>query len=226
MQPQNCWKIPERLVLIGISIISIYSKSVSQDIASPDSVAVEFFRASIVDNTIRLDWRTTREINNYYFRVERSMGNPDNFLALEGNIFGHGTTAEPNSYSYFDTHPVRDTLWYRLLQTDLNQTTRVIDTTKIVYQTPEVETLLSTFRFYIDCQNGCALVCVIPVAQRIRIRLYNILGQELLKMVDSFFPAGTFRFALSNLYNHSTSTYFYRMFAGEFSATIRVNFVK
>lgn len=74
------------------------------------------------DSRIRLDWSTATEINNDFFKVQRSM---------DGQIFediaqvdGVGTSSEEQNYQYFDgTYPSTNTLYYRLKQVDVSGAT-------------------------------------------------------------------------------------------------------
>lgn len=65
----------------------------------------------------------------------------------------------------------------------------------------------------------------LPHASRVILSVYNVLGQEVLTLIDGEKPAGIFdvRFSASNL---SSGTYVYRLRAGEYVSTKRMLIVK
>jgi hypothetical protein len=83
------------------------------------------FSARLLDQTVQLDWRTASEHNNEGFFIERSSdaGQWEDI----GFVPGHGTTAEPNIYSFLDIKPLSSLFggctggcvnYYRLRQVD------------------------------------------------------------------------------------------------------------
>jgi hypothetical protein len=65
----------------------------------------------------------------------------------------------------------------------------------------------------------------LPHASRVILSVYNVLGQEVLTLIDEEKPAGIFdvRFSASNL---SSGTYLYRLRAGEYVSTKRMLVLK
>lgn len=82
------------------------------------------------DRSIRLEWDTLSEINNYGFQIER------NGRILDTLIHGHGTTNEPHTYAVVDrrfhgpglSSPDPSEVSYRLRQIDLDGGTWWTDT--------------------------------------------------------------------------------------------------
>lgn len=65
-----------------------------------------------------LKWKTTNEINNSHFDIERS-GNGSGFLKI-GQVQGAGNSSSPIDYSYNDNTPLSASNYYRLKQWDLD----------------------------------------------------------------------------------------------------------
>ncbi|HXA01418.1 MAG TPA: T9SS type A sorting domain-containing protein, partial [Cytophagaceae bacterium] len=68
------------------------------------------------DNSVQALWETSSEQNNKYFVLERS-ADGSNFESI-GTINGSGTSAEINSYSFYDSDHPAGLLYYRLKQVD------------------------------------------------------------------------------------------------------------
>ena len=74
------------------------------------------FTAERSGDAVILNWRTISETNNYGFWVVRDLNEvPNSFIP------GHGTTLEPQDYTYTD-HPSYKAHAYRLKQVDLDGT--------------------------------------------------------------------------------------------------------
>jgi hypothetical protein len=91
------------------------------------------FTGSVVgQGTVRLDWVTLSEVNNYGFEVQRSYTAPTTFVTVpNGFVPGHGTTIEPQYYSFTDRNVLPQVVYYRLKQIDLDGTTHYYDPIRI-----------------------------------------------------------------------------------------------
>jgi hypothetical protein len=74
------------------------------------------FTAQKQGNTVQLDWKTTTEINNDHFDVERSKDGIN--WQVIGTVKGHGNSSTPIQYNYTDALPLNGINYYRLKQTD------------------------------------------------------------------------------------------------------------
>ena len=61
----------------GVNIAS----SVGSEIPNPLPVELSSFLASIIGSSVKLDWRTETEVNNYGFEIERKVSNGQSQLA-------------------------------------------------------------------------------------------------------------------------------------------------
>jgi len=78
---------------------------------------LSFTAKSNISNQIKLDWKTTNEVNTKNFVVERSNG-ATGFAAI-GTVNSQNTAGE-HSYSFVDNAPLVGTNYYRLIQVDLD----------------------------------------------------------------------------------------------------------
>jgi hypothetical protein len=85
----------------------------------PLPVELVSFVGEFENGTVLLVWKTSSELNNERFILERSVNGID-FIALYA-VEGAGTTSVPQEYSYTDQHPISGTNYYRLKQIDFDQ---------------------------------------------------------------------------------------------------------
>ncbi|WP_256011790.1 T9SS type A sorting domain-containing protein [Desertivirga xinjiangensis] len=74
------------------------------------------FSIARVDNGARLEWSSASEQKNSHFEIKRSADGL-NFHDLV-TIIGKGNTADQNNYSFFDSMPLNDLSYYKLVQMD------------------------------------------------------------------------------------------------------------
>lgn len=71
---------------------------------SPLPIELLDFNATLVENTVVIDWTTASETNNDYFLIERSFdGNSFNTIAQEK---GAGNSTQTQTYTITDPSPV------------------------------------------------------------------------------------------------------------------------
>jgi hypothetical protein len=76
------------------------------------------FQVYIEGKSAIVSWTTSKEINNDYFTIEKSVDGI-NFYPFE-KVAGAGTSATNVNYSIEDQKPIEGTSYYRIRQTDLN----------------------------------------------------------------------------------------------------------
>lgn len=112
---------------------------------NPLPVSMLSFTVSLSGRSALTEWNTAAEINNDYFKVERSW---DGYVFEEiGRVKGNGTTSNPHHYSFADDDPFPGTSYYRVTQVDYNgdsevfpiisfENTRVITEMKVLQVGP------------------------------------------------------------------------------------------
>ncbi len=202
----------------------IYTSHVDQNGALP--VQLASFTGTVVRNGfIRLNWSTITELNNYGFFIQRRLGNSGTFIELPNSFVpGHGTTNEPQHYSFIDsTLPGPGTWWYRLKQVDLDGTEHLTDPVSVNVVTSVVERVLPTkFGLAQNYPNplnpSTTIEFGLPRSTHASLKIFNLLGQEIAVLVDEQLPAGIHK-AEWNAQDMVSGLYLYRLKAGEFVET-------
>jgi hypothetical protein len=178
-----------------------------------------------------LRWNTVSELNNYGFTIQRHAAHESTFVDIAGVFIpGHGTTNEPQSYSHTDSSLTPGTWFYRLKQMDLDGSIHYSEGVRVTTLTGAGEIPVPT-TFLLDQNypnpfNPSTLIRYgIPHASFVRLTVYNVLGQEMARLVGEMKPAGyhQVQFNGSGL---PSGVYVYRLEAGEFSATKKILLMK
>jgi photosystem II stability/assembly factor-like uncharacterized protein len=199
---------------------------------NPLPVQLAYFTATVVNgNSVRLDWRTISEVNNYGFEVQRAMNAPTGFVTLPGSFIpGHGTTNEPQVYSYLDQNVPYGRLYYRLKQIDLDGTFHHSEPISVDVLTDVPEG--TTPSFYALKQNypnpfNPTTTIEFSIAQEgfVSLKVYSTLGEEVATLVSEDLRAGNYRrtFDASGL---ASGVYLYKLSAGGFVQTKRLVLMK
>ena len=81
-------------------------------------IELTFFDAVLMGQSVELSWQTATEINNDFFKVQRS---PDGIqFETIGTVRGQGNSSQVNEYHFMDHDPMPGTNYYRLLQVDFD----------------------------------------------------------------------------------------------------------
>jgi len=167
-------------------------------------VELTSFTAETSENEISLNWTTATELNNQGFEIERSTDN-QTFEKI-GFVPGFGTTTESKSYTYKILEFYSGTQYYRLKQIDFDGTYEYSDAIEVEGHSPAQYTL---FQNYPNPFNpSTSIKFSIPVDSNIKLKLFNMLGQEVAELLNSEISAGIHHvdFNASSL---SSGTYFY-----------------
>lgn len=175
------------------------------------------FDAHLVNKTILLNWETATEINNFGFDVERKDGNSVEWLKI-GFVEGYGTTNSPKTYSYLDTLLNQvDEVSYRLKQIDNDGTYAyskivTVDLSPITgIDDEEKPVVYSLSQNYPNPFNPTTTIKYgLPEDSKVRIGVFNILGEKVSQLIDSEVNAG-FHQIKYDANNLSSGIYFLNM---------------
>ena len=171
----------------------------SSDVANPLPIQLAYLNAQLSANghSVVANWGTLSEMNNYGFWVEKSPVDQNHYQTIQTSFTpGHGTTNEPQHYSFTDNDISSGTWYYRLKQMDLDGTIHYSDGVRVETLTgvkelaPRVFALLQNypnpfnpsteFKFSVE-RNGLTTL-----------KIYNVLGQEVATLFNDMAEAGQY----------------------------------
>ena len=183
-------------------------------------VELTSFTTSVLQNekAVQLNWTTATETNNSGFEILRFAQN-DNEWETIGFVPGFGTTTEPKSYSFTDdlsltpNLTLTHTLRYRLKQIDFDGTSTYSNEIEVA-----VDFLPKEFVLYQNYPNPFNPNTIIswqsPVSSHQTLKIYDVLGNEVVTLVDEYRPAGKYEveFNPETSINYPASgVYFYQL---------------
>ena len=192
----------------------------------PLPVELFSFSASIIKNGIKLEWMTKTEVNNYGFEVERLQDY--NIERLQdwttiGFVQGSGNSNSPKNYSFLDESLTAGKYSYRLKQID---TDGQFDFSKVI----EVN-LDSPFKFEL-AQNypnpfnpATTISFVLPESGNVKLTVYNIIGEQVVELVNGFREAGVYsiNFDASGM---NSGLYIYKLETNNFLQSRKMTLIK
>jgi len=194
------------------------------DLDSPLPVELTSFTASAGKGNVILKWATATETNNHGFYIEAA--NPEfNEWKTIGFIEGSGNSNSPKEYSFthvLDFERPHD-YKYRLRQVD--------NSGAFTYSNEILVTNIQPVSFNLS-QNypnpfnpSTTINYTIPEESSVKLKIFDILGSEILTIVDETQKAGNYsvNFNASDL---PGGVYFYTIYAGEFTSTKKMSLIK
>jgi hypothetical protein len=186
-------------------------------------VELTSFNAVADDGNVVLTWATATEMNNKGFEIERGTSSPTQSWEKIGFVPGFGTTTEPKTYSYSDNNLRAGTYTYRLKQIDFNG--------DFSYSN-EINTEVTSPVKYALEQNypnpfnpSTTIKYSIPEDGFVKLAVYNMLGEEIISLVNNVQKAGRYEvtFDASNL---ASGVYLYRLEAQKYSSIKKMILIK
>ncbi|MEO8168571.1 MAG: T9SS type A sorting domain-containing protein, partial [bacterium] len=179
------------------------------------------FTGTHESHTVRLNWTTLSEINNYGFEIQKSDTTQEHYLTVSNSFIpGHGTTNEPQHYSFVDSNVTPSPWYYRLKQIDLGGDIHYSEGIRINTLTSakekEIPTIFSLSQNYPNPFNPSTTIrYTIPRMSRVSLKIYNVLGQEVATLVNNIEEPG-YKTILFNGNNLASGVYIYRLEADGF----------
>ncbi len=221
----------EKLIVFDGKIIAATSDGLWQRAVSQVPVELTSFTASISGDNVSLSWSTATETNNIGFELNRLKDSKIEKLQdweKIGFVTGHGTTTEPQFYSYSDELLTPGKYSYRLKQIDYDGTFRYSKIVEVSLMKPEEFSLEQN---YPNPFNPTTKIkYTIPQDGRretrnVSLKVYNVLGKEVGILVNEENPAGNYEveFDASNI---PSGVYFYQLKAGSFTGIRKMILLK
>lgn len=199
----------------NFSIIKLNSKN-------PIPVELNTFTSTVIGNNVSLNWSTATETNNKGFAIERKA--TDGSFEEIAFVNGFGTTTEVQNYSFVDNNLLSNTYNYRLKQIDFDGSYAYHNLNQEVFV--GAPTVFSLSQNFPNPFNPSTLISYqIPVDSKVNITVYDLLGNVIAVLVNEEKAAGSYeiKYDASSL---SSGVYFYKLLAGEFVSTKKMNLLK
>lgn len=176
---------------------NIVLKYASLTVVPPMPVELTSFTATTKGSFIVLNWETSTELNNKGFEVERAVnknildGGDEIHFEKIAFVEGKGTSTIKRSYSYIDYINNYNTYVYRLKQVDLNGEYKYSpNITATAGIKPAAYNLMQN---YPNPFNPTTTIQFqLPETAKIKLTIYNMLGQVVAVLADGNFSEGVF----------------------------------
>lgn len=134
------------------------------------------FDGQLKNNSVQLNWKTSSEINNNGFDVERSIDGK-NFSAI-GFVPGKGSSAVENAYTYSDFTKQSGTVYYRLNQKDFDGASKHSNVIKLMVSND------FTWQVYPNpLADNSAIQIQLPQQSKVSVQVVSMDG-KLLRSID------------------------------------------
>ncbi|RKY96604.1 MAG: hypothetical protein DRQ13_05715 [Ignavibacteriae bacterium] len=158
---------------------------------------------------VELNWSTATETNNQLFEIERRAENGQ--FSTIGYVEGHGTTTEPQNYSYTDVSVSTGIYYYRLKQLDFLGSYEYFDEIEVDVNGPLSFDLEQNYPNPFNPSTNIKFS--VPESGDVRLAVYNLVGEEVAVLVDGFSEAGFFEVTF-NASSLPSGAYFYKLQSG------------
>lgn len=194
----------------------------------PLPVTMLSFTALVTKNDVKLEWTTATELNNSGFDIERRLSKDGDQWKKIAFVPGSGTTTEPKAYTFQDKKLQTAQYKYRLKQIDYSGNHEYFTLESDVVVAPPIAFSMS--QNYPNPSNPKSKIDYqLPVDGRITIRLYDIVGKEVLMIVNESKTAGYYSAEFDGT-NLASGAYFYRISVEgteqQFTKTLKMILVK
>lgn len=185
-------------------------------------VELTSFNASLKDAGVLLEWVTATEINNMGFEIQRNLSD---IWETIGFVEGKGTTSEITNYHFFNDlseFNYSAKLQYRLKQIDYNGAFSYSEIVEVEF-IPENYSLLQN---YPNPFNPTTTISFkLAKSTFVTLKIYNILGNEILTLVNQVMPGGKHEIKFDAV-GVPSGVYLYTITAGDFVDTKKMILMK
>ena len=209
------------LIFDGLCVTTSWSNS-------PLPVMLSSFQAQLYNRNVFLSWRTSQEINNSGFYLERFSASISNSWESIAFIKGFGTTTTPQSYSYTDNNLNSGVFKYRLKQFDYNGNYEFFYLNDNISVGHPISFDVS--QNYPNPSNPVSKIDYqIPISSNVNIEVFDITGKVVISLFEGNQEPGYYSVKFDGS-NFSSGIYFYRIkisgISQSFSKTMKLILVK
>ncbi|MEO8167030.1 MAG: choice-of-anchor B family protein [bacterium] len=213
---------------------TLSQQSFTFSITNSPVVYSSFAGTFIGNGRVQLNWRTLSENQNAGFDIQRSFSTPTHFQAVPNSFTpGFGTTTIPHDYAFRDSNVTPTGTWYyRLRQMSLDSSFTFSDPITVnVLTGVKEEKLPAVYALEQNYPNpfnpSTKINFALKSAGYTTLTVYNLLGQEVKKLVSGTLPAGRHTVEFNATAGEIPSgMYFYSLTSGGFSETRKMVIMK
>lgn len=218
-------------VQAAIGDVTLSAPALTFEEATP--VELASFGGEVVETGVLLNWATGSQTNNAGWRVLRSEDG-ENYAAVGDFVSGAGTTEELLNYSFNDASLPENTesVYYVLEQVDLDGTVRLSDPIQVLLgaRFEDVPESFSVSAYPNPFNPSTTVSYDLPSAEQVTIVIYDVLGQEVRRLVDDAHAAGRYSIRWDARDNGGravgSGVYIARIDAGSFSQSQKMLLLK
>ena len=178
----------------------------------------------IIGSSVKLNWRTQTEVNNFGFEVERcALSAEHQTWEKIGFVNGNGNSNSPKNYTFEDNGLLPGKYSYRLKQIDNDGQFEYSKNIEVDFNSPKKFELTQN---YPNPFNPITTISwEIPTDGLVTLKIYDILGKEIYTIADEYQQAGSYQrnFDGSSL---SSGMYFFTLQSGSFVQTRKMILMK
>ena len=192
----------------------------------PLPVELVSFTLEVTNIKVILNWETETETNNSGFEILRSTkANDWNKI---GFVPGHGTTTEPQFYSYVDESLKPGKYQYRLKQINFDGSFEYSKIIEVIIKAPTKFSLSQNYPNPFNPETKIKFE--IPGQARndnslVTLKVYDILGKEVATLINEEKVTGDYEVEFNGS-NFPSGIYFYKLKAGNFVETKKMILLK
>jgi hypothetical protein len=184
-------------------------------------VELSSFSAIVLDNAVRINWRTETEVNNYGFEILRSAQN--DVWDKIGFVQGHGNSNSPKDYSFIDESVTGGKYFYKLKQIDTDGKFEYLKVIEVDLSSPAKFELSQN---YPNPFNPVTTIrFTLPLPGNVKLILYNILGEQVAELVNEFKDVGVHTINL-NASELNSGLYIYKIESNGFVQSRKMMLLK
>ena len=210
-------------VIVPLFVEQIFNAALAYE-ESLLPVELSSLSAMIIGSSVKLNWRTQTEVNNFGIEVERcALSAEHQTWEKIGFVNGNGNSNSPKNYTFEDNGLLPGKYSYRLKQIDNDGPFEYSKTIQIDFNSPKKFELNQN---YPNPFNPITTVQFsLPESGNARLTLFNSIGQEVKTLLSEYKESGThlLNFDGSEL---SSGLYFYKLESGSFAQTMKMILLK
>jgi hypothetical protein len=213
---------------IASNLANSWFPSNSQD---EQSLPVELasFTALPTEKGIEISWETASETENAYWIIKRTLESKDDESEEIARIDGQGSKSAATQYNFVDNNIEVDTKYvYSLISVSYNGVQVVEGTVEVTSLRPEKFELSQNYPNPFN--GGTTIRFALPQDSRVKITIYNILGQKIRTLADNKFPTGYHKITWDGrndcMKKAASGMYIYTMESKKFRAVKKMLYVK